>query len=66
MSPSPNGRDEVRKKVYKHAVDGDDARRKREDSALERGRSKRDESLSRKRREGTPTQNSAVEKKVSS
>ena len=64
MSPSPNGRDEVRKKAYKHSVDGDEARRKREDSALEVRRSKRDESLSRKRREGTPTQNSAAEKKV--
>lgn len=64
MSPSPNGRDEVRKKAYKHAVDSDEARRKREDSTLEVRRTKREESLSRKRREATPTQNSAGEKKV--
>lgn len=63
MSPSPNARDEVRKKAYKHAVDGDEARRKREDKALDIQKSRKDESLSRRRRDGTPSQNSATTEK---
>lgn len=63
MSPRPNGPDEVRKKEYKRAVDGDEARRKREDSTLEIQKSRKDESLSRKRRDGMPMQNSTKEKK---
>lgn len=65
MSPSPNARDEVRKKAYKHALDGDEGRRKREEKALDVQKSRKDESLSRRRRDGTPTQNSsATEKQV--
>lgn len=60
MSPSPNSRDEVRKKAYKHAVDGDEARRKREDKTLDIQKSRKDESLSRRRRDGTPTQQQVI------
>jgi hypothetical protein len=56
MSLRPNARVEVRKKGYKLAVDADEARRKREDGMVEIRKSKRDENLLKKRREGTPAQ----------
>ncbi len=71
MSLRPNARVEVRKKGYKLAVDADEARRKREDGMVEIRKSKRDENLLKKRREGTPAQHLpiapqtvSVEKKV--
>jgi importin subunit alpha-1 len=72
MSLRPNARTEVRKKSYKLAVDADEARRKREDNMVEIRKSKREESLLKKRREGMQAQqltstvhSSATEKKVS-
>jgi hypothetical protein len=71
MSLRPNARVEVRKKGYKLAVDADEARRKREDGMVEIRKSKRDENLLKKRREGTPAQHFSttvqtvsIEKKV--
>jgi ABC-type Na+ efflux pump permease subunit len=71
MSLRPNARVEVRKKGYKLAVDADEARRKREDGMVEIRKSKRDENLLKKRREGTPAQHLpiapqtvSIEKKV--
>ncbi|KAJ7531343.1 hypothetical protein O6H91_14G055100 [Diphasiastrum complanatum] len=70
MSLRPNARTEVRKKSYKVAVDADEARRKREDNMVEIRKSKREESLLKKRREGmqsqqfsTVAQSAALEKK---
>jgi HEAT repeat protein len=54
MSLRPNARVEVRKKGYKLAVDADEARRKREDNMVEIRKSKREESLLKKRRDGMP------------
>lgn len=72
MSLRPNARTEVRKKSYKLAVDADEARRKREDNMVEIRKSKREESLLKKRREGMQAQqlsstvhSSVTEKKVS-
>lgn len=59
MSPSPHARDEVRRKSYKRSVDGVEARRKREDKTLDGQKSRKDESLSRRRRERTPTEKSS-------
>lgn len=73
MSLRPNARVEVRKKGYKLAVDADEARRKREDNMVEIRKSKREESLLKKRRDGMPqlqqsftpaAQSAAAEKKV--
>ena len=72
MSLRPNARVEVRKKGYKLAVDADEARRKREDNMVEIRKSKREESLLKKRRDGMPqlqqfipaSQTAAAEKKV--
>ena len=72
MSLRPNARVEVRKKGYKLAVDADEARRKREDNMVEIRKSKREESLLKKRRDGMPqlqqfvpaAQTAAAEKKV--
>ncbi|MCO5586153.1 hypothetical protein L7F22_040092 [Adiantum nelumboides] len=55
MSLRPNARAEARKKAYKVAVDTDDARRKREDNLVEIRKSKREESLLKKRKEGMPS-----------
>lgn len=60
-------------KAYKLAVDATEARRKREDGMVEIRKSKRDESLQKKRREGSqqhqpfvPTgQSATTDKKVS-
>lgn len=72
MSLRPNARTEVRRNRYKVAVDADEGRRRREDNMVEIRKSKREESLLKKRREGlqnqpqfTPLQSSSiVEKKV--
>lgn len=52
MSLRPNSRTEVRKKSYKIGVDADEARRRREDNLVEIRKSKREDNLLKKRREG--------------
>lgn len=52
MSLRPTSRAEVRKKSYKVGVDADEARRKREDNLLEIRKSKKEDNLQKKRREG--------------
>ncbi|KAL5700334.1 Importin subunit alpha-4 [Ranunculus cassubicifolius] len=52
MSLRPTSRSEVRKKSYKTGVDGDEARRRREDNLVEIRKNKREDSLLKKRREG--------------
>lgn len=72
MSLRPSARAEGRMKAYKLAVDATEARRKREDGMVEIRKSKRDESLQKKRREGSqqhqqfaPTgQSATADKKV--
>ncbi|KAM7252580.1 hypothetical protein ACFE04_008089 [Oxalis oulophora] len=72
MSLRPNARTEVRRNRYKVAVDADEGRRRREDNMVEIRKSKREESLLKKRREGLqqfPTstlQSLNVEKKLES
>ncbi|GBG63399.1 hypothetical protein CBR_g38022 [Chara braunii] len=56
MSLRPNARTESRRKNFKKAIDADDARRKREDNMVEIRKSKREESLLKKRREGMQAQ----------
>ena len=72
MSLRPSARTEVRRNRYKVAVDAEEGRRRREDNMVEIRKSKREESLQKKRREGMqvqaftpPVPVSAVEKKVS-
>lgn len=74
MSLRPSDRTEVRRNRYKVAVDADEGRRRREDNLVEIRKSKREESLLKKRREGLQAQQqqfpanlqtSTVEKKVS-
>ncbi|KAI6692960.1 hypothetical protein NL676_020670 [Syzygium grande] len=66
MSLRPSARAEVRRNRYKVAVDADEGRRRREDNLVEIRKSKREESLLKKRREGlqaaAPLQPSNVEK----
>lgn len=72
MSLRPSARTEVRRNRYKVAVDADEGRRRREDNMVEIRKSKREESLQKKHREGLQTmqfptaalQASNVEKKV--
>ncbi|KAK9086336.1 hypothetical protein Syun_028730 [Stephania yunnanensis] len=71
MSLRPNARAEVRRNRYKVAVDADEGRRRREDNMVEIRKSRREESLQKKRREGMAAQQfpsaappSAVEKRV--
>lgn len=72
MSLRPNARTEVRRNRYKVTVDADEGRRRREDNMVEIRKSKREESLLKKRREGLqvqqpfapPLHTSTVEKKV--
>ncbi|KAJ4881179.1 Importin subunit alpha-2 [Raphanus sativus] len=52
MSLRPNARTEVRRNRYKVAVDADEGRRRREDNMVEIRKTKREESLLKKRREG--------------
>lgn len=74
MSLRPSARTEVRRNRYKVTVDADEGRRRREDNMVEIRKSKREESLLKKRREGLQAQQfpsaasvqaSNVEKKVS-
>ena len=71
MSLRPSTRTEVRRNRYKVAVDAEEGRRRREDNMVEIRKSKREESLQKKRREGLQGQQFAaslhstnVEKKV--
>ncbi|XP_022856301.1 importin subunit alpha-2-like [Olea europaea var. sylvestris] len=74
MSLRPSARTEVRRNRYKVAVDAEEGRRRREDNMVEIRKSKREESLLKKRREGLQLQQqqfstslqSAVEKKLES
>ncbi|XP_004228994.1 importin subunit alpha-2 [Solanum lycopersicum] len=76
MSLRPSDRTEVRRNRYKVAVDADEGRRRREDNLVEIRKSKREESLLKKRREGLQAaqqqqfpanlQTSTVEKKLES
>ncbi|KAL0412891.1 UNVERIFIED_CONTAM: Importin subunit alpha-4 [Sesamum radiatum] len=52
MSLRPSSRTDVRKKSYKIGVDADEARRRREDNLVEIRKSKREDNLLKKRREG--------------
>ena len=52
MSLRPNAKTEVRRNRYKVAVDAEEGRRRREDNMVEIRKSKREESLQKKRREG--------------
>jgi importin subunit alpha-6/7 len=68
MSLRPSERAEVRQNRYKVAVDAEEGRRRREDNMVEIRKSRREESLLKKRREGlqaqAPVPASGVEKKV--
>ncbi|OVA16841.1 Armadillo [Macleaya cordata] len=73
MSLRPSERTEVRRNRYKVAVDAEEGRRRREDNMVEIRKSKREESLLKKRREGMQGQQfpvsglaSAVEKRLES
>ncbi|GMP76423.1 hypothetical protein CsSME_00033104 [Camellia sinensis var. sinensis] len=73
MSLRPSARTEVRRNRYKVAVDAEEGRRRREDNMVEIRKSKREESLLKKRREGLQAQQfpsnihaSTVEKKLES
>ncbi|KAK8960310.1 Importin subunit alpha-1 [Platanthera guangdongensis] len=73
MSLRPSARAEVRRNKYKVAVDAEEGRRRREDNMVEIRKSKREENLQKKRREGmqvqphpSSTHASAVEKKLES
>ncbi|KAH0465712.1 hypothetical protein IEQ34_005815 [Dendrobium chrysotoxum] len=73
MSLRPSARAEVRRNKYKVAVDAEEGRRRREDNMVEIRKSKREENLLKKRREGMQVQplaasvlGSAVEKKLES
>ena len=52
MSLRPSARTEVRRNRYKVAVDAEEGRRRREDNMVEIRKSRREESLLKKRREG--------------
>ena len=56
MSLRPKARTKVRRNRYKVAVDADEGRRRREDNMVEIHKSKREESLQKKRREGLQAQ----------
>ncbi|PKA58395.1 Importin subunit alpha-1 [Apostasia shenzhenica] len=71
MSLRPSARAEGRRNKYKVAVDADEGRRRREDNMIEIRKSKREENLQKKRREGMQAQSfvpsvlaTGVEKKV--
>lgn len=69
MSLRPNARTDARRNRYKVAVDATDGRRRREDNMIEIRKSKREESLQKKRREGLPSQEQlptpySIDKKV--
>jgi importin subunit alpha-6/7 len=52
MSLRPSERVEVRRNRFKVAVDAEEGRRRREDNMVELRKSRREESLQKKRREG--------------
>ncbi|XP_030924336.1 importin subunit alpha-2-like isoform X2 [Quercus lobata] len=54
MSLRPNERTKVRRNRYKVAVDADEGRQRREDNMVEIRKSKREESLQKKRHKGLP------------
>ena len=56
MSLRPSARTEVRRNRYKVAVDAEEGRRRREDNMVEIRKSKREENLQKKRREGMQVQ----------
>ncbi|XVF66160.1 hypothetical protein PTKIN_Ptkin10aG0012800 [Pterospermum kingtungense] len=60
MSLRPSTRTEVRRNRYKVAVDAEEGRRRREDNMVEIRKSKREESLQKKRREGLQAQQFAA------
>ncbi|PWZ33742.1 Importin subunit alpha-1a [Zea mays] len=68
MSLRPSERVEVRRNRYKVAVDAEEGRRRREDNMVEIRKSRREESLLKRRREGlqaqVPAPPSGVEKKL--
>jgi hypothetical protein len=68
MSLRPSERAEVRRNRYKVAVDAEEGRRRREDNMVEIRKSRREESLLKKRREGlqpqVPVPASGGDKKV--
>ncbi|KAJ3669473.1 hypothetical protein LUZ60_011423 [Juncus effusus] len=72
MSLRPSDRAEIRRNRYKVAVDADEGRRRREDNLVEIRKSRREESLLKKRREGMQNQpanslyNPTVDKKLDS
>ncbi|XP_073008894.1 importin subunit alpha-1b-like [Typha latifolia] len=74
MSLRPSERAESRRNKYKVAVDAEEGRRRREDNMVEIRKSRREESLQKKRREGMQAQQpfpqlihtSALEKKLES
>ncbi|KAK4487374.1 hypothetical protein RD792_006000 [Penstemon davidsonii] len=72
MSLRPGAKKEARRNRYKVAVDADEGRRRREESLVEIRKSKREENLLKKRREGlqqqfsSPLQFSQLEKKLES
>ncbi|KAK1385591.1 Importin subunit alpha [Heracleum sosnowskyi] len=73
MSLRPNSRTQIRRNRYKVAVDADEARRRREDTMVEIRKSKREESLLKKRRQAFdppqpifPVKTTFIENKVES
>ncbi|GLT32541.1 hypothetical protein SLA2020_072020 [Shorea laevis] len=74
LRPNTNTRTEARRNRYKVAVDAEEGRRRREDNMVEIRKSKREESLQKKRREGlqaaqqfpASVHSSNVEKKLES
>ncbi|GAB2294296.1 Inositol monophosphatase 1 [Dionaea muscipula] len=73
MSLRPSARTEVRRNRYKVTVDAEEGRRRREDNMVEIRKSKREESLMKKRREGalphqfaSPLQTPTLQKKLES
>ncbi|OAY62624.1 Importin subunit alpha-1b [Ananas comosus] len=69
MSLRPSERAEIRRIKYKVAVDAEEGRRRREDNMVEIRKSRREESLQKKRRDGMPPQaihSSGMDKKLES
>ncbi|GAB4855661.1 Importin subunit alpha-4 [Ancistrocladus abbreviatus] len=65
MSLRPGTRTEARKKSYKNGVDADEARRRREGNLVEIRKNKRQDSLLKKRREGSVLQSQQQEALIS-
>ncbi|KAL5723916.1 hypothetical protein ACHQM5_007250 [Ranunculus cassubicifolius] len=60
MTLRPNDRADARRNRYKVAVGAEEGRRRREDTAIEIRKNKREENLQKKRRQGMPTQSSST------